>query len=131
MRRLCIVISMAVVLFASCSSEPKATEPPAKAPDEAAAIEALKRINQAQADFIRRTRRYALTFDELIKDRLLDAEPTKAETGYDILLRPRPDAIAYTVIATPAGLGRHFFTDQTGALRAESNKPAGAESPAF
>jgi hypothetical protein len=87
-------------------------------------------VNQAQEDFIRRTRRYAQRYDELIAEHLLDAEPTRAATGYDFLLLPSPDAVHYTVTATPAAAGgRHFFTDETGVIRTETGKPAGAASP--
>jgi hypothetical protein len=121
---------LAVVFLFACSSEQP--QPAPTPPNEQAAIDALKQVNQAQADFIRRTRRYAQTYDELIAQRLLNAEPTKAATGYDFLMLPSPDAVSYTLTATPSGPGvRHFFTDQTGVLRAAQDKPATADSPAF
>ena len=115
----------------SCGVDIVPTSPSAaKAPDEAAALTALREINRAQSDFIRRTRRYAQTFEELIADHLLSAEPTVEGTGYEFRLRPSPDAVSYTVTATPSTPeSRHFFTDQTGITRAESGKPATAESP--
>jgi hypothetical protein len=121
-----LLISLAVSGLISCSeSNTPATAKPA---DEAAAIAALKNINQAQSDFIRRTRRYAQTTAELITDHLLSAEP--AAEGYDILMLPSPDAVRYTATATPrTPEARHFFTNQTGVIRAESGKPATAESP--
>jgi hypothetical protein len=121
-----------VVLLLSCSPETKPPAPPAKAPDEMAAIEAVRKATEAQTNFIRRTRRYAQTFDELIKEHLLTAEPTKADTGYDFLLLPSPDAESYTVTATPLAPGfRYFFADQTGVIRAEKDKPATSASPAL
>ena len=116
-----------ITLLLSCTSE--APKPPdTKPPDEAAAIAALKDINRAQADFIRRTRRYAQRTEELIADRLLTAEPS-AE-GYTLSMLPSADAVSYTAKATPAQpAARHFFTDQTGVIRAENGKPATAESP--
>jgi hypothetical protein len=124
-------LSFALSLLVSCSpSNSVAPEAPSKAPDEAAAILALKNINEAQANFIRRTRRYAQTTDELIANHLLNAEPT-AE-GYSILMLPSADAVRYTAKATPGTPGaRHFFTDQTGTVRAESGKAATVESPAI
>lgn len=119
---------MAAFLLVSCSSEKPAAPETAKAPDEAAAIAALKEINVAQADFIRRTRRYAQLTDELIADRLLRAQP--AAEGYTILMLPSADAVSYTITATPrAPEGRHFFTDKSGVIRAEAGKPATAQSP--
>jgi hypothetical protein len=118
-----------VVLFIlSCSSEKPASA--TKPPDETAAIAALKEINRAQSDFIRRTRRYAQSFDELTADRLLASVPSTDSTGYQFSLLPSPDAVSYVLKATPAGSGRHFFTDQSGIIRSESDKPATAESPA-
>lgn len=88
----------------------------------------MKDINNAQSDFIRRTRRYAQTTNELIADRLLSGEP-KAE-GYAIQLLPSADAVSYTITATPSSpAARHFFTDKTGVIRAATGKPATAESP--
>jgi len=120
---------IAASLLVSCSSEkPSAPEVAAKAPDETAALAALKDINRAQADFIRRTRRYAQSTDELIADRLLSAKP--AADGYTIQMLPSADAVSYSVTATPRiPDGRHFFTDKTGVIRAETGKPATAESP--
>ena len=119
---------IAASLLASCSSDKSATEVATKAPDEASALVALKDINTAQADFIRRTRRYAQTTKELIADRLLSGEP-KVE-GYTIQMIPSPDAVKYTVTATPQTPDApHFFTDETGTIRSERGKPATAESP--
>ena len=130
MRSIAIILSLAsAALLLACSPETP-TAPPPKPPDEAAAIAALKETHRAQADFIRRTRRYAQTFDELIADHLLDAEPTLDTTGYNFLLLPSPDAVSYTVKATPSTPeARHFFMDQTGAIRAETGKPATVDSP--
>ena len=113
----------------SCSQP---ASPPEKAPDENAVIEALKAVNQAQQDFIRRTRRYALTYDELVEAYLLKEKPTAETTGYDVTLKPSPDAVSYTILATPRSEGdkhRHFFTDKTGVIRSESGRTATAASP--
>jgi len=119
----------AFTLLLACSPA-KPAAPPAKAPDEMAAIEAVRKVTDAQTNFMQRTRRYAQTFAELISGNLLPAEPTKADTGYDFLLLPSPDAIHYTVTATPTAPGaRYFFADETGVIRAEKDKPATAGSP--
>lgn len=120
-----------VLALAGCAPD-KPQAPPPKPPDEAAAVAALKDIHRAQGDFLRRTRRYAQTFNELIADYLLTAKPTVDGTGYDFLMLPSPDAASYTVKATPSEPGaRHFFMDQSGTLRVETGKPASAESPQF
>jgi hypothetical protein len=119
---------IAASLLVSCSSGKPAAPEAVKAPDEAAAIAALKEINVAQADFIRRTRRYAQLTDELIADHLLRAQP--AAEGYTILMLPSADAVSYTITATPRTPdGRYFFTDKSGVIRAETGKAATAESP--
>ncbi|HET9218836.1 MAG TPA: hypothetical protein VFR18_17765 [Terriglobia bacterium] len=124
---LCVCLSF--LLLASCSTaDQDPAGVPAKPGDEQAALKALNDINRAQADFIRRTRRYAQTTQELIADRLLTTEP-EAE-GYRIRMVPSPDAVSYTAEATPAeSAGRHFFTDKTGIIRVETGKPATATSP--
>jgi len=133
MKTLRILIPLCALLtLLSCASETKPPAPAGKAPDESAAIEAIRQVTQAQTNFIHRTRRYAQTFDELIKDHLLNAEPKKADTGYDFLLLPSPDAESYTVTATPSLAGfRYFFADQTGVLRVEKDKSATSASPAL
>jgi hypothetical protein len=121
-----------LLLLSSCGQP--AQEQPAdatsKPPDERAAIAALKDTNEAQANFIRRTRRYAQTYQELIAEKLMTERPSVE--GYEILLRPSPDAVSYSVIATPSTASastRHLFSDQTGIIRADLDKAATAESP--
>jgi hypothetical protein len=131
MRRVFLTIpwTLLALLFA-CS--PDSPAPAIKPPDEAAAIATLKEVNQAQENFIRRTRRYAFSFEELVAEHLLAAEPKEADIGYDFDLRPSADAVSYTLTAKPVSAGaRHFFTDNTKVLRAEKDKPATATSPAF
>jgi hypothetical protein len=61
---------------------------------------------------------------------LLVAAPAEDTIGYKVSLSPSPDAVSYTLKATPSAPGaRHFFTDQTGVIRSETDKPATAESP--
>jgi hypothetical protein len=124
--RTILFVSICLLVAVSCSNQ--SPEAPAKPPDEAAALAALKQVNQAQADFIRRTRRYAQGTDELIADRLLSGPP--AAEGYSIRMLPSADAVSYTVEATPNDpAARHFFTDKSGIIRAETGKPATAASP--
>ena len=104
----------------------------AKAPDENAALDAIAKINEAQSTYFKRYRRYALTFDELLEAHLLKSEPTAAQTGYDFNLRPAADAQTYKLSVTPAAPSptpRHFFTDQSNAVHAESGKDATPDSP--
>ena len=131
MLKLRVLLVSLLLCGASCISR---EESPASAvaSNEGAAIAALKSINRAQQDFIRRTRRYALTYQELIDARLLDAKPSPGEIGYDIAMRPSPDAGSYSIVATPAAPGasaRHLFTDQTGTIRADQNGEATSASP--
>ena len=109
-----------------------ATPPPVKAPDENAAISALREINEAQKAYFGRNRRYALDYEELTSGHFLKEEPAVSASGYEIKLRPSADAARYVVIAAPASNSsgaRHFFTDQTTDIRAETGKDATAESP--
>src|SRR5262245_34857238 len=112
--------------------ESAAPAPVQKAPDEDAALAAITMVNAAQKDYMARNRRYALTYEELMQGLYLKEEPVPEKTGYDISLRPTADAARYTIIAnpaTPSSTARHFFSDQTGEIRAEQGKDANAQSP--
>ena len=105
----------------------------AKAPDENAVLDALRKINEAQSTYFKLNRRYALTFEELVEAHLLSSEPSVAQTGYEFKLRPAADAQTYKISAPPSdssATARHFFTDEKGVIHAESGKDASADSPA-
>jgi hypothetical protein len=131
---------LALTLLAGCSnSKPETPAAPApvpaiKPPDERAALQFLADLGQAQSDFHKTTRRYALAYDELIDGHFLKAEPSSDKTGYEIKMRPAADAESYAVTATPLKPGEtthYFFMDQTGLVRAEVGKVATAASPKF
>ena len=137
------VIIFALVALTACSGNPSvpqqaqapsaAPAPLQKAPDEDAALAAIAAVNAAQKVYLARNRRYALTYEELMQDLFLKEEPLPEKTGYDINLRPSADAARYTITAnpaTPSAAARHFFSDQTGEIRAEQGKEANALSPA-
>ena len=115
------------------SGTPEAAAKPAGRPaDEAAAIKILGQINESQADYFRRNRRYALTYEELIEAHLMDNEPSKDATGYEVTMRPSADAGSYSVVAAPvtsSSSTRYFFTDKSGTIRAEQGKEASESSP--
>jgi hypothetical protein len=103
-----------------------------KAPDETAALDAITKISDAQTNYFRRNRRYALTFDELIDAHLLNTAPSPAQTGYDFSLRPSADAQTYKMSvnpSTPVPTARHFLSDESGTVRAETGKDASTDSP--
>src|SRR5262245_18861214 len=95
----------------NASSASKAVS--AKAADESAALDAIRKTNEAQSTYFKMHRRYALTYEELIEARLLKSEPTGAETGYEFKLRPAADAQTYKLSAAPADANassaRRFF----------------------
>jgi len=103
-----------------------------KPPDETAALDAIAKISDAQTNYFRRNRRYALSFDELVDAHLLNSAPTAAQIGYDFSLRPSADAQTYKLSVNPtvpAPTSRHFFSDESGTIHAETGKDASAESP--
>ena len=104
------------------------------APDETAALAAIRKTTEAQATYFKLNRRYALTFDELVEARLLSSEPTSAQTGYDFKLRPAADAQTYKLSVVPSDASRtgvrYFFADQTAVIHAETGKEASSDSPA-
>lgn len=117
------------------SAGSSASSQPAKAPDENAALGALRKISEAQATYFKLNRRYALTFDELVEAHLLTSEPSAAQTGYEFKLRPAADAQTYKLSVGPSDSGsnaaRHFFLDEKGVIHAETGKDASADSPAL
>jgi len=130
--------ALLLFLLAACSGNTTSTTQTAtnsaaiKAPDENAALDAVRKVSEAQATHFKVNRRYALSFDELVEAHLLGREPSAAETGYEFKLRPAADAQTYRLSAAPAGnaaSARSFFVDQTGAIRAEAGKEANADSP--
>ena len=109
-----------------------AAQPATKAPNESAALNAIAKINDAESSYFRRNRRYALTFDELVEAHLLNSVPASAQTGYDFTLRPSADAQTYKLAVNPAApspTARHFFSDESGTVRAEAGRDATADSP--
>ena len=100
--------------------------------NERAALDVIGKINEAQVTYFKLNRRFALTFEELIDAKLLAADPTTTQSGYEFKLRPAADAQTYTLAAVPAVAStdaRYFFTDQSGIIRAETGKDASADSP--
>ena len=138
-----ILIFLFVMTLIACTGPPQAPQEtnispgpatPQKAPDESAALAAIAAVNSGQKDYIGRNRRYALTYEELLEGFFIKEEPTVQNTGYEIKLRPAADAASYIVLAvpsTPSPEIRHFFSDQTGTIRAEQGKDANAQSPAI
>ena len=134
-------LTLAFLMTAGCAQLPSSpesdqTESPLPAsqtaPDENAALASIAEVNSAQNQFFARNRRYALTYDELVEALFLTEEPATARTGYDMNLRPSPDAVRYSITAIAAMPGpstRYFFSDQTGDIRAETGREAGAQSP--
>jgi hypothetical protein len=103
-----------------------------KAPDETAALDTITKISDAETNYFRKNRRYALTFDELIEAHLLNSAPDTAQTGYDFSLRPAADAQTYKLTVNPTAsvpTARHFFSDESGTVHAETGKDASADSP--
>jgi hypothetical protein len=100
--------------------------------DESAALDAIAKINDAQANYFRRNRRYALTFDELVDAHLINSAPAAAQSGYDFNLRPSADAQTYKLSVSPTAPSptvRHFLTDESGAIHAETGRDATPDSP--
>jgi len=119
-------------ISAACGADTSPTPAATRAPDETAALDVLHKAGEAQATYFKINRRYALTFDELVEAHLLSADPSTVQTGYDFKLRPAADAQTYRLLVVPGNSttgARHFFTDQTGVIRAESGKEASADSP--
>jgi uncharacterized lipoprotein YmbA len=116
----------------SGSSASAGQAPNAKPPDETAALDAIAKINDAQTNYFRRNRRYAISLDELVDAHLLNSVPSASQTGYDFSLRPAADAQTFKLAVNPtvaAATARHFFSDESGAVRAETGKDATTDSP--
>jgi hypothetical protein len=133
------------MIFAGCGSNPTpsmqtaanqtapAAQPAAtKAPDESSTLDTIAKINDAETNYFRRNRRYALSFEELVDAHLLNSVPVPNQLGYDFTLRPSADAQTYKLSVNPTGNSpgaRHFYTDESGAIHAEAGRDATADSP--
>jgi len=139
-----VTLLLAVIMLAGCggnttpsmqttAKEAAPAQPSnSKAPDESAALDTIAKVNDAESSYFRRNRRYALTFDELVEAHLLISVPASAQTGYDFTLRPSADAQTYKLAVNPAApspTARHFFSDESGTVRAEAGRDATADSP--
>ncbi len=99
---------------------------------EAAALEAVRDIIEAQVIYMATQRRYGLNVEDLVGQILLPEDPSRAGLGYRFSLRGSPSADSYTLTAEPSsGVGekRSFFADSTGVIRSELGQPATVESP--
>jgi hypothetical protein len=99
--------------------------------DEAAGLQAVRDIRQAQADFLAVNRRYARFISELEEAMMLPVDPEWADSGYSLQLRGTPTADGYSVTANPleGAAARSFFVDETEVIRMEQGVPATAASP--
>jgi hypothetical protein len=139
-----VTLLLAVIMLAGCggnttpsmqttAKEAAPGQPSnSKAPDESAALDTIAKVNDAESSYFRRNRRYALSFDELVEAHLLNSVPASAQTGYDFTLRPSADAQTYKLAVNPSSpspTARHFFSDESGTVRAEAGRDAAADSP--
>jgi hypothetical protein len=134
MKRTLVVLTLLILCGCSGPTEksgPTTVQIPVKPPDDAAAVQLLRKINTAQAAYLQRNRRYALTYDELTEAHLLTSDPSKSADGYEIILHPAPDAESYTVVAapvSPSAQTKSFYTDKTGIIRSEQGREANSSS---
>jgi len=99
--------------------------------DEAAALEAIRDIREAQADFMARQRRYAQFMDELVDALMIPDEPIWAGSGYRIRIRPTPAADGYSATVTAPSEApevRSFYVDESGVIRWAVGEAATADS---
>jgi hypothetical protein len=88
--------------------------------DEAAALEAIQDIREAQAAFMATQRRYAQFMDELVDALMIPDEPSWADSGYQIRVIGTPAADGYSATVTApedASEVRSFFVDDTSVIR--------------
>jgi hypothetical protein len=99
---------------------------------EVEGLQAVRGISQAQVNFMRLRRRYALTIEELVQELSLEKDPSADDNGYRIRMRGSPSADTYSLTAEPATeteSKRAFFVDSTGIIRWALGQPATADSP--
>ena len=100
--------------------------------DEAAALEAIRDVREAQTGFMARQRRYAQFMEELVDALMIPGEPSWARSGYLIRIRPTPAADGYSATVTaPADATdvRSFYVDDSGVIRWAVGEAANADSP--
>ncbi len=100
---------------------------------QAAALAAVRQIDEAQANFIATRRRYAITIEELVEQIMLPEDPSRPDLGYDIDMRGSPNADRYSITAEPtSGVSakRAYFSDGSG-VRWALGEAATVDSPAL
>ena len=99
---------------------------------QAAALAAVRQIDEAQANFMATRRRDAITIEELVEQLMLPEDPSRLDVGYDIAMRGSPNADRYSITAEPtSGVSakRAYFSDGSGVIRWALGEAATAESP--
>jgi len=100
-----------------------------KAANESSAIGSMRTINTAQTTFLSTTGNnvaYAADLAALSTASLIDtalaASATTPKSGYKFVLTGTDTNTKYNVVSTPEANGgtRHFYTDETGVIRADS-----------
>ena len=108
-----------------------------KAANESSAIGSTRTINTAQTTYLStvgNNTTYAASLTALGTANLIDgalaAAGTTAKSGYKFTMASSDSDKKYTVLTTPeANSGtRHFFTDETGVIRANASAAASASS---
>jgi hypothetical protein len=93
---------------------------------EAMTIAIMREINAAQQQFLKLSKRYAGTIEELIDLKFLKTDPSEIpHTRFQLAVAL--DGTKYQLTAgprTPEPDDRFFYSDQTGEIRSELGKPA-------
>jgi hypothetical protein len=126
-----LCLTLATLLAAQTTYQPKFKGDPAKSEDEAAALGYLRTVVRAQRVYKRRHQHYAASLHDLIGQGSFTRRMVQTDRGaYQVSFRPKKDG--YALALTPKQYDdthRAFFTDDEGKFRVESGKPAGPESP--
>jgi len=127
-------VTLVVLLaFAACAQEaykPKFEGDPARSNDEALALGYMRTLLAAQRIYKKQHNRYATRLEDLVNKGSFTRRMTKTDRGaYQVRFHGTADKFSLSL--TPQHFDqehRAFFADQTGKIRAESDKPATAAS---
>ena len=112
--------------------KPRFKGDPARSPAEASALGYMRTVIDAQKVFKKRHTKYATSLPALINTGSFTRRMAKTDRGdYTVAFKSGP-AQRYSIQLTPKVFDaehRAFYVEENGVIKAESDKPATAESP--
>ncbi|HYY70203.1 MAG TPA: hypothetical protein VE734_10750 [Terriglobales bacterium] len=122
---------LGVLVLISLAVLAQTAAPAARSQDEAVGLGYMRTVVNAQKEYKKKHGAYATSLPALVHSGSFTKRMATSERGaYTVHFRGKPER--YTLAMTPKQFDanhRAFYVDETGKVRVEDAKPAGAESP--